>query len=152
MKKILIALACATLISAVASISDSCSPTAPNDTAIPITLNSVPGGLTLTRTNISQSASVGLSCGCAFPLSVTGYGGDTALIHFIVWEVPDSSTHTVNASVDPASLPAGPDKIPRGLALPPRTTARSRIQARHFTTPCAHTWLISIEETDIVLL
>ncbi len=117
MKKILIALACATLISAVASISDSCSPTAPNDTAIPITLNSVPGGLTLTRTNISQSASVGLSCGCAFPLSVTGYGGDTALIHFIVWEVPDSSTHTVNASVDPASLPAGPGQDSAWIGL-----------------------------------
>ena len=109
--------ACFCLFIAVAAGTQSCSPTAPNEQQVPITLSAVPTSLTLTRANPSQSASLGLSCGCGFILGVTGYGGDTALIHFSVVERPDSSIHIVSAWVNPASLPAGSGKDSAWIGL-----------------------------------
>jgi hypothetical protein len=82
---------------------NSCAPTAPNETST-TTLVSVPSSLALTRSAPSQNASIGLSCGCSFPLSVFGYAGDTSVIHFSVGELPDSTVHTVSAWFDPSLL------------------------------------------------
>ncbi len=120
------------VLSAIVISSNSCAPTAPPEPNTPVTLNAAPSSLALARTSPSQNASLGLSCGCSFRLSVAGYGGDTALIHFSIGEFPDSSTHNVSAFVNPASLPAGSGKDSAWIAL---TTPHDSISPSNAGTP-----------------
>ncbi|HZK75575.1 MAG TPA: hypothetical protein VFD13_01590 [Candidatus Kapabacteria bacterium] len=82
---------------------NSCAPTAPNAPAT--TLISAPSSLTLSKADSSASSSIGLSCGCTFPLTVIGYG-DTSIIHFSFAEKLDSklTTHNLSARIIPSSL------------------------------------------------
>ena len=98
-------------------MADSCAPTAPKETGT-TSLVSTPSSLTLTRTDSSQSSVTGLTCGCSYLLSVTGYGGDTNVIHFSFAERRDTliTLHTVIVTIHPSTL-VGSGKDSAWIAL-----------------------------------
>ncbi len=113
---------------AISLTSNSCAPTPPTGPAT--TLYAAPSNLTLTRTDSTGSSAIGLSCGCPFDLTVTGYGGDTSKIHFSFGERLDTpiTTHNLSVKIIPSSFPAGPDTITAWIGLYYRSdsTASSR--------------------------
>jgi hypothetical protein len=122
MKKIISLVLFAAFVAAIGVGTNSCSPTAPNQTDT-TRLVSSPSSISLTwfstsKLDSSSSASVSLTCGCPYAYSIISYGGDTSVIHFNVSDFADTiSTHTVSATIYPSSLPVGPDTVAASVIL-----------------------------------
>jgi hypothetical protein len=122
MKKIISLVLFAALVAAIGASTNSCSPTAPNETDT-TRLVSAPSTISLTwlstsKLDSSSSALVKLTCGCPYAYSVISYGGDTSVIHFNVSDFADTiSTHTVSATIYPSSLPVGPDTVDASVII-----------------------------------
>ncbi len=122
MKKIISLVLFAALVAAIGASTNSCSPTAPNETDT-TRLVSTPSSISLTwlstsKLDSSGSASVSLTCGCAYVYSIISYSGDTNAIHFNVSDSAQSvSTHTVSATIYPSSLPVGPDTVAASVII-----------------------------------
>jgi hypothetical protein len=118
LKKILTLALFAALVAAIGTSTNSC--TEPNeiDTTRLISAPINPFIGTLTRTDSTGSFAVGQTCGCPFVYTVTGYGGDTSIIHFAVSDSAQSmTTHIIPASIYPSLLPAEPDTVTAWVAL-----------------------------------
>jgi len=86
-------------------ILNSCTPDAPTET--PTKMIATPSILNLTAKDSTASASIGLTCGCAFTLIDTAYGGNTNVIHFSYQEPLNTlvTVHTLHATIIPSKLP-----------------------------------------------
>jgi hypothetical protein len=105
---------------AIGTGTNSCGTTEPseNDTLRLISAPLNPFAGTLTRTDSTGSFAVGQTCGCPFVYTVTGYGGDTSIIHFSVKDSAQSmTTHIIPATIYPSLLPAEPDTVNAWVAL-----------------------------------
>ncbi len=128
LKKILTALGIFATLSAVAI---SCAPTAPSSPAT--TFYSAPSNLPLDTTHPANTSAIALSCGCPFAITVTGYGGDTNIIHFSFNEPLDTmiTTHQISASIS-SPYPAGPDTVTAWIGL---YTANDSVSASNPGSP-----------------
>lgn len=119
-RKILALALFAGIVAAIGTGINSCGSTEPNENdtlrLISAPLNPFTG--TLTRTDSTGSFVVGQTCGCPFVYTVTGYGGDTSVIHFSVKDSAQSmTTHIIPATIDPSLLPTEPDTVAAWVAI-----------------------------------
>ena len=118
LKKVITLAIFVALFAAIGAGTNSC--TQPNeiDTTrlISVPLNPFTG--TLTRADSTGSFAVSQTCGCPFVYTVTGYGGDTSIIHFTVNDSAHSlTTHIISASFYPSLLPIVTGKAPAWIAI-----------------------------------